>query len=265
MYFTTQERRADALSLKGGTDNILREHHPYFYHGDKKNQIIKTALKLIPMILPSLIYVQSHTFDFPIWLKAVNIIKQANLPIIARLGGFHLLKSYHGSLGNTMDYSGLLDVIQLIYPESTTANHIMDEGLFDKTIRAHLLINAVIYQHIMRLAFTEEECGDMKTFMEKVADRKMGARDSDPVVAVFEQRFEETFKRLAKGGRTPALWVEYHHMVDVMKIFIGTLQTTMCICPALLPRCFTSLPLQAIIIMPRAHGTTCSQGRQRQE
>ena len=28
------------------------------------------------------------TFDFPIWLKAVNIINQANLPIIAMLGGF---------------------------------------------------------------------------------------------------------------------------------------------------------------------------------
>lgn len=31
------------------------------------------------------------TFDLPIWLKAVDIIKQANLPVIARLGGFHLL------------------------------------------------------------------------------------------------------------------------------------------------------------------------------
>ena len=31
------------------------------------------------------------TFDFLIWLKAVNIIKQTNLPLIARLGGFHLL------------------------------------------------------------------------------------------------------------------------------------------------------------------------------
>ena len=30
------------------------------------------------------------TFDLPIWLKAVDIIKQANLPVIARLGGFHL-------------------------------------------------------------------------------------------------------------------------------------------------------------------------------
>ena len=149
------------------------------------------------------------TFDFPIWLKAVNIIKQANLPIIARLG-------------NIIEDSGLLDVIQLIYPGSTTANHIMDGGCFDKAIRAHLLIDAAIYQPIIKLPFTEVECGDMKAFMEKVADWKMGARHSDPVVAVFEQRFEETFKRLAKGRRTPALWVEYHHMVDVMKVFIRT-------------------------------------------
>jgi len=34
------------------------------------------------------------TFDLPIWLKAVDIIKQANLPIIARLGVFHMLKSF---------------------------------------------------------------------------------------------------------------------------------------------------------------------------
>ena len=162
------------------------------------------------------------TFDLPIWLKAVDIIKQANLPIIPRLGGFHLLKSYLGSLGNIMEHSGLLELIQLIYPGSTTANHILDGGCFDKAIRAHLLIDAAIYQHIMKHAFTEEELGEMRTLMEKAADGKMGARHTDPVVVVFERRFEEIFKRLAKGGRTPALWVQYHYMVDVIKIFIRT-------------------------------------------
>ncbi|KAK1884412.1 Leucine--tRNA ligase [Dissostichus eleginoides] len=82
------------------------------------------------------------TFDLPIWLKAVDIIKQTNLPIIPRLGGFHLLKSYLGSIGNIMEDSGLLELIQLIYPGSTTANHILDGGCFDK---AHLLIDAAIY------------------------------------------------------------------------------------------------------------------------
>ncbi|KAI4802446.1 hypothetical protein KUCAC02_020282 [Chaenocephalus aceratus] len=162
------------------------------------------------------------TFNLPIWLKAVDIIKQTNLPIIPRLGGFHLLKFYLGSIGNIMEDSGLLELIQLIYPGSTTANHILDGGCFDKAIRAHLLIDAAIYQHIMKHAFTEEELGEMRTFMEKVADGKMGARHTDPVEALFEQRFEETFKILAEGGRTPALWVQYHYMVDVIKVFIRT-------------------------------------------
>ena len=48
----------------------------------------------------------------------------------------------------------------------------------------------------------------------------MGATYTDPVVAIFKQRFEETFKRLAEGVRTPALWVEYHHRVNVIKVFI---------------------------------------------
>jgi hypothetical protein len=35
------------LCLKHCTDNILRERHANLEHGDKKNQIIKTAIKLI--------------------------------------------------------------------------------------------------------------------------------------------------------------------------------------------------------------------------
>ena len=59
-----------------------------------------------------------------------------------------------------------------------TASHILDGG-------AHILIDAAIYQHIMKHAFTEEELGQMRTFMEKVADGTMGARHTDQVVVIF--------------------------------------------------------------------------------
>ena len=88
-----------------------------------------------------------------------------------------------------MDDSGFLELIQLIYPSSTTADHILNGGCFDKAIRAHLLIDAAICQHVMKHAFTEEELGEMRTFMEKVADGKMGARHTEPIVEVFETDF----------------------------------------------------------------------------
>ena len=60
----------------------------------------------------------------------------------------------------------------------------------------------------------------MRTFIENVVEGKIGARHTAPIVEVFEKRFENTFKTLADGGRTPALWVQYHYVVDVIKIFI---------------------------------------------
>jgi len=99
------------------------------------NTIFTTLIECIQLSAKRVAIV---TFDLPIWLKAVDIIKQANLPVIARLGGFHLLKSYLGSMGNIVQDSGQLEVIQ--YPGSTTAGPIVDGGCFDMAIRAHLLI-----------------------------------------------------------------------------------------------------------------------------
>ena len=42
----------------------------------------------------------------------------------------------------------------------------------------------------------------MRAFMEKVADRKIGARNTDPVVAVFEERFEGFTCRRRKNTYT---------------------------------------------------------------
>ena len=38
------------------------------------------------------------TFDQPLWLKATAIAKAEKLPIVCRLGAFHTLMSYLGSV-----------------------------------------------------------------------------------------------------------------------------------------------------------------------
>lgn len=54
----------------------------------------------------------------------------------------------------------------------------------------------------------------MRTFMNKVVDGKMGARHTDSVLVVLKQTLEDTL------GGTPALWVQYHYRLDVIKVFI---------------------------------------------
>lgn len=64
------------------------------------------------------------TFDQPLYMKARNII--ANIGpesdlrnVIVRLGGFHLLMSFLGSIGYVMSESGLQDLFKTIYAENS--------------------------------------------------------------------------------------------------------------------------------------------------
>ena len=58
-------------------------------------------------------------------MKATRIILDTGMPMIARLGGFHLLKSFLGCIGYIMRDSGLEEVFQMIYSGSETVDHIL--------------------------------------------------------------------------------------------------------------------------------------------
>ena len=55
------------------------------------------------------------TFDQPLWLKAVEIIKAKAMNTVCRLGGFHTLMSFLGSIGSMMKGSGLEEVLENVY------------------------------------------------------------------------------------------------------------------------------------------------------
>ena len=115
------------------------------------------------------------TFDLPIWLKATQIVLQSELPIITRLGGFHLLKSFLGSIGTIMADSGLQELIQLVYPGSCTAEHILSGGAYAKSIRFHLLASAGIAKFILRdIVFSKQEFREMEDFIKNAKDEKTG-------------------------------------------------------------------------------------------
>lgn len=60
-------------------------------------------------------------------MKAHSIISDADSTspvgkIVLRLGGFHLLMSFLGSIGNIMEGSGLAELLQTIYAGNSVIN-----------------------------------------------------------------------------------------------------------------------------------------------
>lgn len=54
------------------------------------------------------------TFDQPLYIKAYEIASSMNMKIFVRLGGFHQLMSYLGSIGHSMEGSGLRNALETV-------------------------------------------------------------------------------------------------------------------------------------------------------
>ena len=61
-------------------------------------------------------------FDQPLWLKASGIIEESQLNIVCRLGGFHTMTSFMGSIGALMKGSGLEGLLGEVYAENTVGH-----------------------------------------------------------------------------------------------------------------------------------------------
>ena len=162
------------------------------------------------------------TFDLPIWLKAVDLILSQRMPIIPRLGGFHLLKSYLATFGALFADSGLHDIIKLIYEGGTAADNILNGNSYDKAIRAHFLIDVAILQHVVPISiFTDNEMSLMKPIILDCSKNHAGIGSKDiPMAERFRSKNKNVLAQLDNTGRTPSLWCLYHYMVDTIKIII---------------------------------------------
>ena len=64
--------------------------------------------------------------------------------VVIRLGGFHTLISFLGSIGELMSASGLQEVMETIYAPNPVS-HMMTGKAFDCAMRGHLLVAAAFF------------------------------------------------------------------------------------------------------------------------
>ncbi len=83
------------------------------------------------------------TFDQPLWIKAVEIIKAKSLNIVCRLGVFHTMMSFMGSIGSMMKGSGLEEALETVYGPNTVV-HMISGKAISSALRGHFLVEAAL-------------------------------------------------------------------------------------------------------------------------
>jgi hypothetical protein len=113
------------------------------------------------------------TFDPPLWLKAVEVTVVQNLNIVCRLGPFHMMMSYLGSLGSVMLGSGLTEVLYTCFGPNTVG-HMMSGKAVSKAVLGHFLVDgslSILLLNIVTIKdFCETNCSELLAFCSITSD-----------------------------------------------------------------------------------------------
>jgi hypothetical protein len=185
------------------------------------------------------------TFDQPLYIKAVDISLKAHLDIVVRLGGFHTLMSFLGSMGHLMKGSGLEEVLGLIFGPNTV-EHILSGKAYARSVRGHFLVHAaltdILLDYLKNLvnedenvtpvvvstenaeqlggAFSEDMMLELNLLYEKTFKDKVNAQDNNLLecesLVRLSQLLQDLKRVLSKESRTARLWILYMRYIDVM-------------------------------------------------
>ena len=78
----------------------------------------------------------------------MEIISAKSLNIVTRLGDFHLLMSFLGSIGKMMESSGIEDVLESVYG-SNTVKHILSGKAISRALRGHFLLQSALTIYLL--------------------------------------------------------------------------------------------------------------------
>ena len=191
------------------------------------------------------------TFDQPLWIKAVDIINATKLNIICRLGGFHTLMSFLGSVGCLMSGSGLEDIMELNYG-TCTVSHILSGKAVSRAIRGHFLVHGALmmklFQYLLpQSAFSsfeeesdtqdgvpeisveppvlsEDDVDELRLICDSTVKNRLSFTDCSILesssIASLDIGLKTLKERLSSESRTAKLWLDYVNYIDVVKLFI---------------------------------------------
>ena len=184
-------------------------------------------------------------FDQPLWLKATEIVTAKSMNIVCRLGGFHTMMSFLGSIGSMMKGSRLEEALETVYGPYAVA-HMMTGKAFSRALRGHFLVEAALVNKLMAAIVPQTVAGKEDGYLtdeEQATEGRLNNEDvktlrelydgtmnkSIPVSSIAEsielnklkQCIAKQKENLSANSSTANLWLQYIEYVEVLKLFIA--------------------------------------------
>ena len=187
------------------------------------------------------------TFDQPLWIKAVEIIEAKSMNMVCRLGGFHTMMSFMGSIGTMMKGSGLEEALGNVYgPNAVT--HMITGKAVSRALRGHFLIEAALTNKLLIKIWPDNETqgnidcdGEIDIInkldaieAEKISDLYQGIRNKSlPLESIGRSKELHKLNEcllqykalLCEKSPTAKLWLQYMEYVETLKLFIRAERT----------------------------------------
>lgn len=160
------------------------------------------------------------TFDQPLYWKSKSIV--ANLAystmknVVVLLGIFHLLMSFMGAIGYSMQESGLEDLWSVIYaPESV--KKMISGHAFSRALRAHILTFTALGRKICSSSEAPQKWKDfMNEFLLDWQSKTRGECTAETEIREMTKAFEKQMRILENNGPTSKLWIQYFKSVVIL-------------------------------------------------
>jgi hypothetical protein len=197
------------------------------------------------------------TFDQPLFIKAMDIALAKNLNVVIRLGGFHVILSFLGSIGTLMRGSGLEEILSVVYGKNVVEQILLGRD-YNRAVRAHLIVYAALTSLLASVLLPSDSRASQTTVIleddNDVTNFKLDGDDINALTELYQNVRErnvwltseaddtgrclkaecltndsvETLNRkisdlkshLVKQSRTSRLWILYMRYVELLQKFL---------------------------------------------
>ena len=165
----------------------------------------------------------SITFDQPLFTKALEISKAAEMNTVIRSGGFHLLMLFLGGIGTIMEDCRLAE--ETIHVPNIVV-HMLESKTYARTLRCHLLIETSPTQISLNEVIVDEKkirnsLVEINLLYSYMFENTVEHFDGDSLQSEHLQHvifaIEEYKNSLCKSSRTSKLWIQNRYHISLGK------------------------------------------------